>query len=119
MQARQGAAIRKSPNYGWPVGSMLKKISAVIFDLDGTLTKVPSPWRYVHERLGVWESRACSYFDEWQSGRINYEEFCHRDTSLWSGYTVEEIYSYLDEIALNRHVPDVIETLTAARIPSI
>jgi phosphoserine phosphatase len=94
-------------------------ISAVIFDLDGTLTKVPSPWRYVHERLGVWESRACNYFDEWLSGNIAYEEFCHRDTGLWSGCPVDEIYSYLDEIELNRHVPAVIEALTEARIPSI
>jgi phosphoglycolate phosphatase-like HAD superfamily hydrolase len=27
-------------------------ISSVIFDLDGTLTKTPSPWQHVHERLG-------------------------------------------------------------------
>jgi phosphoserine phosphatase len=94
-------------------------ISAVIFDLDGTLTNVPSPWRYVHERLGVWESQACSYFDEWLSGNITYEEFCHRDTGLWSGCPVDEIYSYLDEIEFNRHVPRVIEALTGAKIPSI
>jgi phosphoserine phosphatase len=94
-------------------------ISAVIFDLDGTLTKVPSPWRYVHERLGVWETLACSYFDEWMSGRITYEEFCRRDAGLWNGCSLDEIYSYLDEIELNRHVPAVIDALTAARIPSI
>jgi phosphoserine phosphatase len=94
-------------------------ISAVIFDLDGTLTKVPSPWRYVHERLGVWENQASGYFDEWLSGSITYEVFCHRDTGLWSGCPVDEIYSYLDEIELNRHVPRVIEALTEARIPSI
>ena len=35
---------------------MGEPISAVIFDLDGTLTMTPSPWRHVHERLGVWES---------------------------------------------------------------
>ena len=89
-------------------------ISAVIFDLDGTLTKVPSPWRYVHERLGVWETLACSYFDEWMSGRITYEEFCRRDAGLWNGCSLDEIYSYLDEIELNRHVPAVIDALTAA-----
>ena len=31
-------------------------ISAVIFDLDGTLTKTASPWRHIHERLGLWDS---------------------------------------------------------------
>ena len=94
-------------------------ISSVIFDLDGTLTKIPSPWKYVHERLGVWESTACNYFDEWISGKISYEEFCQRDTSLWNGRSVDEIYGYLDEIEWNRHVPAVIERLVAAKIPSI
>jgi len=94
-------------------------ISSVIFDLDGTLTRIPSPWRYVHERLGVWESTACNYFDEWISGKISYEQFCRRDTGLWNGRSVDEIYGYLDEIEWNRHVPAVIERLVAAKIPSI
>jgi phosphoserine phosphatase len=94
-------------------------ISSVIFDLDGTLTKIPSPWRYVHERLGVWENTACYYLDEWLSGRISYEEFCQRDASLWNGRRVDEIYAYLDEIELNRHVPAVVQKLVAARIPSV
>jgi phosphoserine phosphatase len=94
-------------------------ISYVIFDLDGTLTRIPSPWRYVHERLGVWETQACNYFEEWLSGGIGYEEFCRRDTSLWDGRPVDEIYGYLDEIEWNRHVPSVVESLVAARIPSI
>jgi phosphoserine phosphatase len=94
-------------------------ISAVIFDLDGTLTKTPSPWRYVHERLGVWETRASNYFEEWISGDITYEEFCRRDTGLWDGRPVDEIYSYLDEIEWNRHVPAVIDRLVQMKIPSI
>ena len=57
-------------------------ISSVIFDLDGTLTNIPSPWRYVHERLGLWQDTACGYLDEWLSGKISYEEFCRRDTNL-------------------------------------
>src|SRR5499426_3828430 len=94
-------------------------ISSVIFDLDGTLTRVPSPWQYVHERLGVWESTACYHFEHWLSGKINYEDFCRRDTDLWNGRTVDEIYSYLDEILWNRHVPAVVEKLVTARIPSV
>ena len=94
-------------------------ISAVIFDLDGTLTRIPSPWRYVHERLGVWENSACGYLDEWLSGKMSYEQFCQRDTRLWDGRSLEEIYAYLDEIELNRHVPAVVQRLVEARIPSI
>jgi phosphoserine phosphatase len=94
-------------------------ISSVIFDLDGTLTRIPSPWQYVHERLGVWESTACHHLQEWLSGRIGYQEFCQRDASLWNGCTVDEIHSYLDEIEWNRHVPAVVERLVAERIPSV
>jgi phosphoserine phosphatase len=59
------------------------------------------------------------YLEEWLSGEITYEEFCRRDTSLWSGRAVHEIHSYLDEIEWNRHVPAVVDRLVMARIPSV
>jgi phosphoserine phosphatase len=94
-------------------------ISAVIFDLDGTLTKTPSPWQYIHERLGLWESTACSYLDEWQSGSISYDEFCRRDARLWNGRSVREIEELLDEIAFNRHVGQVVQQLVNRSVLSI
>lgn len=94
-------------------------ISAAIFDLDGTLTKTPSPWQYVHERLGIWESTACRHLDEWTSGSIAYDEFCRRDIGLWAGRSLVEIEQYLDEIDFNRHVPEIVQRLVEARIPSI
>ena len=94
-------------------------ISSIIFDLDGTLTKVASPWQYVHERIGVWETTACHFLNEWLAGGISYEEFCRRDTTLWNGRTVGEIHGFLDEIHFNRHVPAVVEQLVARKIPSI
>jgi phosphoserine phosphatase len=94
-------------------------ISSVIFDLDGTLTRNPSPWRYVHERLGVWETVAHAYLQQWLSGHITYDEFCRRDTALWSGRPLTEIQAYLDEIAINRHVPTVANALIQRGVPSI
>jgi phosphoserine phosphatase len=94
-------------------------VSVVIFDLDGTLTKTPSPWQHVHQRLGVWETIACGHLDEWLSGRISYDEFCRRDTGLWAGRSLREIEQYLDEIDVNRHVPEVVRSLVSRRIPSI
>jgi phosphoserine phosphatase len=94
-------------------------ISSVIFDLDGTLTTVASPWQYVHERLGIWDTTACHYLKEWIAGQISYEEFCRRDTSLWNGRTVDEIHAYLDEIGFNRHVPAVVGGLVRRQIPSV
>jgi len=94
-------------------------VSAVIFDLDGTLTLTPSPWQHVHERLGVWDDRACRHLDEWLTGRMTYDDFCRRDTELWAGRTVQEIENYLDEIEWNCHVPALVDRLVQARIPSI
>jgi phosphoserine phosphatase len=94
-------------------------ISAVIFDLDGTLTKTPSPWRHIHERLGVWEETACTHLDRWLAGGISYEEFCRLDAGLWNGRPVDELYSFLDEIEVNRHVPGVVRRLVDAQVPSI
>ncbi len=94
-------------------------IGAAIFDLDGTLTKTASPWQHVHRRLGLWNDTACAYLDEWLSGGISYDEFCRRDTRLWAGRTVQEIEDYLDEIDFNRHVPEIVKRLVAAKIPSI
>jgi HAD superfamily phosphoserine phosphatase-like hydrolase len=93
-------------------------IEAAIFDLDGTLTNTPNPWRHIHESLGVWE-RASGHFDEWVSGKIDYEEFCRKDSSLWRGSPLEDLHGFLDRIELNRHVPEVTRALTQRRIPSI
>ena len=95
------------------------RIDSVIFDLDGTLTRVKSPWQHVHQRLGVWENQAAGSLQQWLDGKIGYEEFCRRDYALWGGHGVDEIEALLDEIELNRHVPDLVRRLSAERIPSI
>ena len=94
-------------------------VSAAIFDLDGTLTGTPNPWRYVHERIGIWDTVAFTHLDDWLSGRSTYDEFCQRDVQLWAGRDVSEIHSYLDEIEINRHVPEVTGTLVQRGVPSI
>jgi phosphoserine phosphatase len=93
-------------------------IAAAIFDLDGTLTTTPNPWRHIHESLGVWD-RASGHFDEWLAGKIDYDEFCRKDTSLWKGSALGTIHGFLDRIELNRHVPIVTRALTQRGIPSI
>jgi phosphoserine phosphatase len=99
--------------------AMAEPISAVIFDLDGTLTMTASPWRHIHERLGLWETLACTHLERWLSKQISYEEFCRLDANLWNGRSIGEIHSFLDEIEINRHVPQVIQRLVDSAIPSI
>jgi HAD superfamily phosphoserine phosphatase-like hydrolase len=93
-------------------------IAAAIFDLDGTLTTTPNPWRHIHESLGVWE-KACGHFDEWLNGKIDYDEFCRKDTGLWIGSRLDAIHGFLNQIELNRHVPAVTRALVQRGIPSI
>jgi len=93
-------------------------IRAAIFYLDGTLTTTPNPWRHIHESLGVWD-KACGHFDEWHSGKVDYDEFCRKDAGLWQGSQLSEIHGFLDRIELNRHVPEVIQALVQRGIPSI
>jgi phosphoserine phosphatase len=73
----------------------------------------------VHERLGVWESIACTHLDRWLSKEISYEQFCRLDANLWNGRSVGEIHSFLDEIEINRHAPRIIRRLVESAIPSI
>jgi phosphoserine phosphatase len=68
--------------------------------------------------LGVWE-HACGHFDEWLSRKIDYEEFCRKDFSLWRGSRLEQLQGFLDRIELNKHVPDVTRALSRHGIPSI
>ena len=93
--------------------------SAVIFDLDGTLTRTPNPWQHIHECLGVWHDKASIHVEEWLSGQITYDEFCRRDFQLWQGRPMQEIESYLDQIEINRHVPTVVQALMQRQTPSI
>ncbi|MGO0122648.1 HAD family hydrolase [Desulfothermobacter acidiphilus] len=57
----------------------------VIFDLDGTLTPVPSVWQYLHEQLGTWETHGSKHLEDFLAGRINYQEFARRDVNCWRG----------------------------------
>ena len=65
----------------------------VVFDLDGTLIKPLSSWRYLHQALGTWQ-RAKVNTDLFYGGMITWREWAERDAKLWTGtqvYRIEEI----------------------------
>ena len=93
--------------------------SAVIFDLDGTLTRTPNPWQHIHECLGVWHDKASVHVGQWLSGEITYDQFCQKDFELWQGRSIKEIEGFLDQIEINRHVPAVVDALMKRNVPSI
>ncbi|MFQ5876832.1 MAG: HAD family hydrolase [Acidobacteriota bacterium] len=71
---------------------------AVLFDLDGTLTPVPSVWQHLHEVLGLWERDAERHLVAFRRGRISYEEFCARDAAHWKGMAVSDLRAITDRI---------------------
>jgi len=67
------------------------RYKAVIFDIDGTVTDHISSWRYIHERLGLWEELAHRYQKEFLAGKISYRKFCELDAAHWKGMREEKI----------------------------
>jgi phosphoserine phosphatase len=87
--------------------------------MDGTLTTVMSPWRYIHERLGVWETRGVPIFGAFLAGHITYGEFCRLDLDLWMGrgVTLADVEQMLEEIPLNPHLGRLTDRLARKGIP--
>ncbi len=68
-----------------------------VFDLDGTLKAVRSPYSYVHRALGV-ERPAAEIFDRYQRGELSYFEWGQEEIALWRGLSVERLQQIVGEI---------------------
>lgn len=73
---------------------------AALFDLDGTLTTVPSFWQHLHESLALWAGDAEAYQEQFRSGAIDYSTFCLLDAARWKGKRVRELKRIADEVTL-------------------
>lgn len=91
--------------------------SLVLLDLDGTLTRVRSPWRYVYERLGTWDSHGLPILARYLSGEIDYPTFCRLDMEAWenSGACLDTVLGILDEIPFPAQSVDFVQTLVERR----
>ena len=78
----------------------------MVFDLDGTLTKIESIWQYLHIKLGTWETGRISAEKYWR-GEITYQEWAEKDSILWKDVSVEKVISILREIP---YVDGAVET---------
>jgi len=87
-----------------------KAVKLVALDVDGTLTEVRSPWRHVHEQLGLWRGRGELILQRWLSGEISYDTFCRLDTDLWNDAAAgpSRISAILDSIPVR---PDALKLL--------
>ena len=90
--------------------SEVKKLRLVVFDVDGTLTKVVSSWQFLHERLGTWD-RGKQYAEQFFRGIITYEDWAKLDASLWRGLKLERVRQIVDSIPYTNGAQDVITAL--------
>lgn len=89
---------------------MKRKISLVIFDLDGTLTSVDSLWQYLHEEFGTWEHGKIAA-QNYRIGKISYKEWAETDAKYWTGAEVSRIRKSLEGIPYRKGVPEVFRVL--------
>ena len=90
--------------------SEVKKVRLVVFDVDGTLTKVVSSWQFLHERLGTWD-RGKQYAEQFFRGTITYEDWAKLDASLWRGLKLERVRQMVGSIPYANGAQDVITVL--------
>jgi phosphoserine phosphatase len=90
---------------------MNQQFKLVTFDLDGTLTREPSIWEYIHKRLGKWYGFADDYQKQFLAGEISYEEFCERDAQVWKGMKVEELFEIVKAVPFHAGVDELIQYL--------
>jgi phosphoserine phosphatase len=85
--------------------SALPTLRLAVFDLDGTLKEAYSPWRYLHEALGV-EQQAASYRERFFQGQIDYLEWARLDAALWTGVELSRVEAIFHD---SRYRPGVQE----------
>lgn len=90
---------------------MRDSVDLVVFDLDGTLTKVDSTWQYLHMRLGTWSAGRLSARD-YSKGKIDYVDWARQDSSMWRGVELKKLISIIEEIP---YVDGAKETISRLR----
>ena len=90
---------------------MNAKYKLIIFDIDGTITKHISSWRYIHERLELWDTLAFQYQKQFLAGKLSYRKFCELDAAHWKGLSEEKIREIFQELPYAKNVPSCIKRL--------
>jgi phosphoserine phosphatase len=93
--------------------SVSMRYKLIIFDIDGTITKHISSWRYIHEELGLWQDRAFKYQEAFIAGRISYRKFCELDAAHWKGMSEPKIRKGFDKVLYSKNAKACIKKLKA------
>ena len=93
-------------------------IRLAVFDIDGTLRRVRSPWWHLHEHLGVAEA-AREFGPMFERGEITYEEWADLDAALWRGRSRAEIAAALDSNPLRDGAAGLVGWFRRRSIPCV
>jgi phosphoserine phosphatase len=85
----------------------------IIFDIDGTITTHISSWRYIHEKLGLWQDRAFKYQEDFFAGKIDYRKFCELDAAHWKGMNESKIRNIFRGVRYSKNAKSCIRRLKA------
>ena len=87
------------------------KYKLIVFDIDGTITRHISSWRYIHEKLGLWSQRAFRYQEDFFAGKIDYRRFCSLDAAHWRGMSERRIRSIFKGVRYSKNAVKSIRKL--------
>jgi phosphoserine phosphatase len=87
------------------------KYKLIIFDIDGTIAKHISSWRYIHEKLGLWNNLAHRYQKRFLSGKISYRKFCELDAAHWKGLPEKKIKEIFQKVPYAKNAGHYIRKL--------
>jgi len=88
----------------------VKKPKLVVFDVDGTLTKVASSWQFLHEKLGTW-NMGKKYAEQFFQGAITYEDWARQDASLWRNLPLKRVQRIVDGMPYTDGTREVLTIL--------
>ncbi len=102
-------------NDSWIPDPGPETLGLAVFDLDGTLKAVTSPYGYVHRALGVHEEAARIYA-RYQRGDLSYWEWGQEEIALWRDLRVEELTRIIRDIPYWPGAVDFVRRLKAAGV---
>lgn len=87
------------------------KYKLIVFDVDGTITRHVSSWRFIHEKLGLWDVLAKQYQEQFLAGKISYRRFCELDAAHWRGIEEKKLREAFRGVKYSRNAARVIKKL--------
>ncbi|MEA3490215.1 MAG: HAD family phosphatase, partial [Candidatus Omnitrophota bacterium] len=87
------------------------KYRLIVFDIDGTITRHVSSWRYIHEKLGLWDILARKYQEQFLAGKISYRRFCELDAAHWKGIEQRRLREVFRRVRYSKNVKRAVKRL--------